>query len=92
MELNSYILVAGVDGFVRDAITSVLIRRGYTNTIASIECDINLLDSASLEELFIRFRFDYVFLIGGKSGGILANQRMPAQLMLNNLLCDKFVP
>lgn len=88
MELNSYILVAGVDGFVRDAITSVLIGRGYTNTIAPIECDINLLDSASLEELFIRFRFDYVFLIGGKSGGILANQRMPAQLMLNNLLID----
>ena len=88
MELNANILIAGTDGFVRDSITSMLQGRGYTNVIMPYERDVDFTDAPSVEGLFAISHFDYVFLVGGISGGILANQRIPAQLMLNNLLVD----
>jgi GDP-L-fucose synthase len=44
-----------------------------------------------VERLFDDHRPAYVFLVAGKSGGITANQRRPAELMLDNLLVESLI-
>ena len=43
-------------------------------------------DASEVEAFFSRAAPEFVFLAGGKSGGISANQRYPATLMRDNLL------
>jgi GDP-L-fucose synthase len=48
-------------------------------------------DPAQVEAFFARTNPAYVFLVAGDSGGIAANQKYPAQLMLDNLLTECIV-
>ena len=85
MEKNAKIFVAGQDTLIGSAILRQLKRNGYVNLIWS-DRDVDLTDNAQVEAFFATYRPDYVFLAAGKSGGIRANQKYPAELMLNNLL------
>jgi GDP-L-fucose synthase len=48
-------------------------------------------DAAAVDAFFARERPDYVFLLGGRSGGIARNEREPADLMLDNLRIETAV-
>ena len=46
---------------------------------------LKLRETNIVDDFFSKNRPEYVFLLGGKSGGINANQKMPASLMIDNL-------
>jgi len=60
-------------------------RQGYENTMSDGG---DLTEATQVAEFFSRHRPEYVFMAAGKSGGISANQKYPADLMLVNLLVE----
>jgi len=88
MDKQSKILVAGVDTLIGRAISESLLNQGYSNLVSQPAGGLDLTDPAVVEDTFAAQNPEYVFLAAGKSGGIAANQNLPAQLMLNNLVID----
>jgi GDP-L-fucose synthase len=88
MEKNARIYVAGNDGLIGKALCEQLERAGYENILGRQRSAPQLTDSTVVEAFFARANPEYVFLVGGKSGGIGANQKFPGELMLDNLLVD----
>ena len=86
MEKASRIYVAGTRTLIGAAILGELERQGYTNVVGEPGEEPELTDASQIEAFFSETRPEYVFLVGGWSGGIGANQKYPAGLMLENLL------
>lgn len=86
MELADRIYVAGSETVVGKGLLRRLALAGYSNVIDTSSTEPDLTDGASVNAYLEAKRPDYVFLAAGKSGGIGANQKYPADLMLNNLL------
>jgi GDP-L-fucose synthase len=80
------IYVAGSETVVGKALLRQLAAGGYFNVIDTSSEEPDLTDRAKVDAYFGATRPDYVFLAAGKSGGIGANQKYPADLMVNNLL------
>ena len=85
METKSRIYVAGGSEFIGSAIVNILKRDGYDN-IVSPDIEPDLRDRASMDGFFAEQRPEYVFITAGKSAGIMGNTKMPADLMMDNLL------
>lgn len=68
------------------ALLRALPRAGYRRIVGAPPREPDLTDARAVDAFFAGERPDYVFLVAGKSGGILANRRIPADLMLDNLL------
>ena len=83
MEKTSRIFVAGAETLIGSAILHELDRRGYRRLIGREEPD--LTDAQAVEEFFAAEQPEYVFFAAGRSGGIGANIRYPADLMIDNL-------
>lgn len=66
------------------ALLRALAKQHYTRVVTS-DHSFHYSDARSLDQWFSITRPDYVFIAGGKSGGIGANQKYPATLMLDNL-------
>lgn len=85
MDLHDAIFVAGRQTLLGAALARQLLKRGFTRLVeAAAEPD--LCDAAGVDAFFRRHRPKYVFVASGKTGGILANERFPADFMLDNLL------
>jgi GDP-L-fucose synthase len=65
------------------AIVRQLRREGYANLLTD---EPDFTDATAVDRYFAQRRPDYVFVAAGKSGGIGANQRLPAVLIRDNLL------
>lgn len=83
MELNATVLVCGADTLIGSAIVRMLRRYGYDNVIA--DNSFRGGDGAVLSSIFEEHRPSYVVVAAGRSGGISANRRYPADLMRDNL-------
>ena len=70
------------------ALISLLKERNYSNITNLEQSEPDLADFSALEAYFNTTHPEYIFLMAGQSGGIKANQEMPATLMLDNLLID----
>ena len=88
MERHSNIYVVGGQTLVGAAILRQLERQGYLNIVARPGEEPELTEAVQVDAFFARTAPDYVFLAAGKSGGIRANQKYPAELMLDNLLVE----
>ncbi|HEV8723659.1 MAG TPA: GDP-L-fucose synthase [Candidatus Binatia bacterium] len=88
MNKNATIFVADTDGLVGRAIQVELKRAGYEHVLPVSQGAPNLTEGAEVDDYFTQHRPRYVFLIGGKTGGIKANQNYPADLMRDNLLVN----
>ncbi|MEI7635952.1 MAG: GDP-L-fucose synthase [Syntrophus sp. (in: bacteria)] len=84
MNVNSAIYVAGGNTLIGAAIQRALEKAGHCNIFS--ENDANLKDVNQVETLFRERKPEFVFLAAGKTGGIAANIKYPAELMLDNLL------
>jgi GDP-L-fucose synthase len=87
MDKDARIFIADNHGLIGEAIRRRLRDDGYENILGDSEKP-SLIDARELQEFFSRTLPEYVFAVGGRSGGIGANQKLPADLMLNNLLVD----
>lgn len=86
MDKTDRIYVAGGETLVGKGLLRQLDLAGYSNVLDTSSVEPDLTDGTSVDAYFEATRPDYVFLAAGKSGGIGANQKYPADLMLNNLL------
>ena len=80
------IYIAGANTLIGAALVRELARQGYQDIIDAPEPD--LTDAGSVDDFFARHAPSYVFMAAGKSGGIHANQKYPADLMIDNLLVE----
>lgn len=88
LEKQARIYVAGGQTLIGAAMLRELERQGYANIVGRPGEEPELTDVAQVDAFFAQTAPDYVFLTAGKSGGIRANQKYPAELMLDNLLVE----
>src|SRR5258708_28162999 len=88
MQKNARIVVAGTQTLIGAALVGQLKQQGYSTVSGDPEGDNPLRNTATVETFFAQFKPEYVFLAAGKSGGIRANQKYPADLMLDNLVVE----
>ena len=88
MEKTDRIFVAGSQNFIGEAILRQLKQHGYVNALGGLGEGPDLTDASQVDAFFARNAPEYVFLAAGKSGSIVANQKYPAEFMLDNLLVE----
>ncbi len=86
MEKNSKIYVAGHRGLVGSAIVRELQKKGYTNIVTRTHAELELLDPKAVQSFFEEQRPESVFLAAARAGGIMANNKFPADFIHENLI------
>jgi GDP-L-fucose synthase len=85
-EKDARIFVSGHGGLVGSAILRRLEADGYTNVLTASRQQLDLRDQAAVNYWFKANRPEYVYLVAGKVGGILANSTFPAEFIYDNLM------
>jgi GDP-L-fucose synthase len=88
MKNGSKIYVAGGGTLIGAALLRQLERQGYTHVVGRPGEGPELTDGPAMAEFFKQAQPEYVFMAGGKTGGIRANQKYPAEFMRDNLLAE----
>ena len=83
---HARIFVAGHAGLVGSAVVRRLRSAGYDNLLLVRRRDLDLRDQAAVNRWFELNRPEYVFLVAGKVGGILANATFPAEFLYDNMM------
>ncbi|MFW6012128.1 MAG: GDP-L-fucose synthase family protein [bacterium] len=83
---DSRIYVAGHRGLVGSAIRRRLETEGFTNLLTATREQLDLRDQAAVNYWFRANRPEYVFLVAGTVGGILANSTRPAEFLYDNMM------
>lgn len=86
MPTDAKIFVAGHRGLVGSAIMRRLESTGFANVLTATRDELDLRDQGAVDEWFVAHRPDYVFLVAGTVGGILANSTRPAEFIYDNLM------
>jgi len=87
MKLDPYarIYVAGHRGLAGSAIWRELERRGCSRLIGRTRAELNLLETGAVHAFYEAEKPEYVFVAAARVGGILANDRRPAEFLFENL-------
>lgn len=86
MHTSSRVFVAGHRGLVGSAILRALNRAGHSGVLTASRDQLDLRDQAAVNYWFRANRPEYVFLVAGTVGGILANATRPAEFIYDNML------
>jgi GDP-L-fucose synthase len=86
MERDARIFVAGHRGLVGSAVVRRLEAAGCTDVLTATREQLDLRDQAAVSYWFRANRPDYVFLVAGTVGGIMANSTRPAEFIYDNML------
>jgi GDP-L-fucose synthase len=86
MSLGSRILVAGHRGLVGSAVVRRLDRLGFESILTATRDQLDLRDQAAVNYWFRANRPEYVYLVAGTVGGILANSTRPAEFIYDNMM------
>ena len=82
---DARVYVAGHRGLVGSAIWRELQRRGFTGLIGRTHAELELLDAAAVQRFYALEKPEFVVVAAAKVGGILANDRYPADFLFQNL-------
>ena len=85
MRKDARIYVAGHAGLIGSALCRRLAREGCGDVLTRTRAELDLRDSAAVEEFFQAHRPEYVLLAAGRVGGIVENQTYPADFMDENI-------
>ena len=80
------IFVAGHRGLVGSAILRRLRAAGFESVLTASRDQLDLRDQAAVTYWFRANRPEYVFLVAGTVGGILANSTRPAEFLYDNMM------
>lgn len=83
---DARIFVAGHRGLVGSAIMRKLAERGHDRIETATREQLDLRDQAAVNYWFRDHRPEYVYLVAGTVGGILANSTRPAEFLYDNLM------
>jgi GDP-L-fucose synthase len=86
MKPNDRVFVAGHRGLVGSAMVRRLGAGGYLHVLTATRDQLDLRDQAAVNYWFRANRPDYVFLVAGTVGGIMANSTRPAEFIYDNML------
>jgi len=85
MTPDAPIFVAGHRGMVGSALVRALRAAGFENLLLRERAELDLTCQAAVDQFFAAARPRYVFLAAARVGGILANDRNPAEFLRDNL-------
>ena len=88
---DAKIYVAGHRGMVGRAIWQHLEEHGYTNLVGRTSVELDLRDQYATRQFFEAEQPDFVVLAAARVGGILANDRYPADFIGDNLAIEQSV-
>src|SRR6266571_1295732 len=83
---SARIFIAGHRGLVGSAIVRRLRSAGFDNLLTATRDQLDLRDQAAVNYWFRANRPEYVFLVAGTVGGILANSTRPAEFIYDNMM------
>src|SRR5580658_9825833 len=83
---DSSIFVAGHTGLVGSAVLRKLRSEGFTNLLSACRDQLDLRDQAAVNYWFRANRPEYVYLVAGTVGGIMANSTRPAEFIYDNMM------
>ncbi|MBA4083034.1 MAG: GDP-fucose synthetase [Erythrobacter sp.] len=86
LSTESRIFVAGHTGLVGSAIVRQLAAEGYHNVLVATRDQLDLRDQAAVNYWFRANRPEYVYLVAGTVGGIVANATRPAEFLYDNMM------
>ncbi len=86
MDLNSRIFIAGHTGLVGSAMVRRLEREGFSSVLTATRDQLDLRDQAAVNYWFKANRPEFVLLVAGTVGGILANSTRPAEFIYDNMM------
>src|SRR4029434_8099464 len=86
MDKCARIFVAGHGGLVGSAIVRCLRQKGFDQLLLATREQLDLRDQAAVNYWFRANRPEYVFLVAGTVGGILANSTRPAEFLYDNMM------
>ena len=78
--------VAGHGGLVGSAVVRRLAADGFRHVLTATREQLDLRDQAAVNYWFRANRPEYVFLVAGTVGGILANSTRPAEFIYDNMM------
>ena len=78
----------GHRGLVGSAIVRALNNRGYGNLVTRTHAELDLINQQAVTDFYLQEKPDYVFLAAAKVGGIVANDRYPAEFIYRNLMIE----
>ena len=83
---DARVFVAGHRGLVGSALVRRLEADGFTTILTATRDELDLRDQSAVSAWFAEHRPDYVFLVAGTVGGILANSTRPAEFIYDNMM------
>src|ERR1700704_2103173 len=83
---QSRVYVAGHAGLVGSALLRRLHRDGFETILSATRYQLDLRDQAAVNYWFRANRPQYVFLVAGTVGGIMANSTRPAEFLYDNMM------
>src|SRR5690606_1782987 len=86
LDRSARVYVAGHRGLVGSALVRHLRAEGFTNVLTATRDQVDLRDQSEVSHWFKANRPEYVFLVAGTVGGILANSTRPAEFIYDNLM------
>jgi GDP-L-fucose synthase len=86
IDRDAVVYVAGHRGLVGSAIVRRLAAEGFTRILSVGREELDLRDQAAVSAWFEANRPDYVYLVAGTVGGILANSSRPAEFLYDNMM------
>lgn len=86
IDRRARIYVAGHRGLVGSAIVRRLETAGFEQILTATRDELDLRDQAAVNDWFRSRRPEYVFLVAGTVGGILANSTRPAEFIYDNMM------
>ena len=83
---DARVFVAGHAGLVGSAVVDRLRADGFSTILTVTRADLDLRDQAAVHRWFHAEQPEYVFLVAGTVGGIMANSTRPAEFLYDNML------
>jgi len=88
---DSRIFIVGHNDSVENSLRGYFKSHGFTRVKSNTQDHVNVLDQSSVAAFFKKFKPEYVFLGSVRSGGIVANQKYPAEFLYENDLSQALI-